>query len=629
MYEALAGVQHRKTKAAFKPNTMIDTLLNYGEWLDNGASIIEGSFPKDKVVLIVGAGASGLIAAYELLKAGVKVSIFEATDRVGGRMCSVQYNKESPIDHAVFELGCMRFPRSSATLFHYFKKFGIETKPNFPDPGVFGVNAELYYQNKLIEWPSPKEEGKRSQPDSKLFKQIGIDFNNMLIYLVGDPDNLNSSSKNEGKLYSYWNGYQNGPLETRESYKKKTIDCWQKLIDQYKDVSFEQGIFTLGQNTNIVMNKWTQNEMDAFGALGVGSGGFSPLFNINFLEILRLMVNGFEADQELVPAGISSFTDALVREIKDLGGKIYLNSPIALENSVGQEKMTKNSDKKNTLIFSVNDKSADMLKSQKDDYWEEGCIIATTSRAMQVMGLTTYTEPSLKKDILSKEVKTSLRNLHMTSSSKFFIQVKNKFWLTDGKPNHFPSNIQSDEIFRGLYCLDYDPGKSGGGVVLISYVWEDDSNKLLGLSKQERYDKFLETLRVVNNDFANALDKNKVAFSEGGIHEKYDLNTTNIVDWQSQPYYYGAFKLDYPGTEQQCHDVVYQFQDINKESPIVICGDSISWVGGWMEGALTSGLNAACAIAKSLGANVRAGSPLDEVKPTMYDYSKVNETKIY
>ena len=39
-------------------------------------------------VAVVGAGLSGLVCARTLADAGVEVAVHEATDRVGGRMCT-------------------------------------------------------------------------------------------------------------------------------------------------------------------------------------------------------------------------------------------------------------------------------------------------------------------------------------------------------------------------------------------------------------------------------------------------------------------------------------------------------------------------------------------------------------
>jgi len=43
-------------------------------------------------IIIVGAGASGLIAARELLRHGKKVIVLEARDRIGGRIHTVHEN---------------------------------------------------------------------------------------------------------------------------------------------------------------------------------------------------------------------------------------------------------------------------------------------------------------------------------------------------------------------------------------------------------------------------------------------------------------------------------------------------------------------------------------------------------
>ncbi len=627
-FEALSGLKHRVGSNSFLPNSMIDSLFDYPAFMGSiKDSILEkGSTLEGKRVAVIGAGASGLIAAYQLLLAGARVDIYEATNRVGGRMYSVPI-PDKGFKTKQFELGCMRFPPSSKTLFWLLKSFNINTADNFPDPGSYGTNAELYYQGTRIEWPGPLHpDDPNTQPQSPLFERLGSDFNAILLNLLGDPDD---PQKTPEKLYANWQRYEQSG---READKQSTMRCWQELIDRFKDVTFEQAIYTLSQADSKILKKpWTLADLNAFGALGIGSGGFGPLFEIGFLEILRIIANGFEVKQKLVPGGISSLTDALVKEIKNLGGLIYTNRPLKFIRS--STSVIPTVFVKNDIWYVPRDTPGGWqfhvgLTNFKRSEGYDGVIVATTTRAMEVMGLTANDQPS--RNDLTQPIKTAIRNLHLTGASKLFVKTKTKFWYnktSDGKD--LPNNIQTDEMLRGLYCLNYDglddkgePIKAGEGVVLISYVWEDDSNKLLGLSKLERYKLFLRTLRDINPEFAQQLDTN--------VSQKELLSENNMIDWQSMPHYFGACKLNYPAQEDDCQKVFEQFHDLGI---LKICGDSNSWVGGWIEGAFTSGINAACGIAVALGGKLREGSPLDPsykgIPRDMYNYKSLHRTDVY
>ena len=65
--------------------------------------------PKNKTVTIIGAGMAGLSAAYDLHRAGWKVTVLEARDRVGGRV----YTLRDPFTEGLYaEVGAMRIPRA-------------------------------------------------------------------------------------------------------------------------------------------------------------------------------------------------------------------------------------------------------------------------------------------------------------------------------------------------------------------------------------------------------------------------------------------------------------------------------------------------------------------------------------
>lgn len=75
---------------------------------------------------IVGGGIAGLVAAYELMKLGLKPVVYEAS-KLGGRLRSQAFNGT---DGIVAELGGMRFPVSSTAFYHYVDKLGLGPSPS-------------------------------------------------------------------------------------------------------------------------------------------------------------------------------------------------------------------------------------------------------------------------------------------------------------------------------------------------------------------------------------------------------------------------------------------------------------------------------------------------------------------
>jgi tryptophan 2-monooxygenase len=232
-------------------------------------------------------------------------------------------------------------------------------------------------------------------------------------------------------------------------------------------------------------------------------------------------------------------------------------------------------------------------------------IVATTTRAMDVMGLTLPARTVLKPgiEVVDERVKEGVRRLHLMNSSKLFIRTETKFWKNDAE---VPQNIQTDALPRGTYVLDYP--QTDHGIVLVSYTWGDDSAKLLGLTKQERFDLFKKIIARASRKFA----ENLIPMNDEVL----------AIDWQTEPYYYGAFTLNDPGQEVCNHAVYYQFLsalDQEADRGVYLAGDGVSWSGGWIEGALHTGINAACSAARRIGATLCEGSPLSQ-KSNTYKY---------
>ena len=125
------------------------------------------------------------------------------------------------------------------------------------------------------------------------------------------------------------------------------------------------------------------------------------------------------------------------------------------------------------------------------------------------------------------------------------------------------------------------------------------------LPPEERFAQFLQAITKINPTFATLLEE--------------QAENMVSIDWENTPNIYGAFKLNYPGQEKPNQDGFFQFPAENQG--VFIAGDSISWAGGWLEGALPTGVNAACAAARYVGAEVMSGSPL-EIPSDMFVYDK-------
>ena len=102
---------------------------------DSPGQLIGGQSSKE--VIIIGAGMSGLVAGYELTRAGHDVIILEARNRVGGRVLTL---REPFSDGHFAEAGAARIPPDHDLTLGYADHFGLTLVPFYPQSNYF-VNA--------------------------------------------------------------------------------------------------------------------------------------------------------------------------------------------------------------------------------------------------------------------------------------------------------------------------------------------------------------------------------------------------------------------------------------------------------------------------------------------------------
>lgn len=224
-----------KTKASRvgEGNTFpfIDTLFDYGTFLAHAKSAggighVDNDCPAS--VAIIGAGLSGMIAARELLNAGVThVTLFEANAASsGGRLLSQQFDDGMP--EYIAEMGAMRFPPSETGLFHYLAQFNIDTASEFPDPGI--VDTEIHFQGVPHKWTA-------GTPPPELFSRVDRGWRRFL---------------QEGVLIE---GKQlQAPalitLALKEGRLADAKEAWQQYLDIFGDNCFYSALVRIFTGTN-------------------------------------------------------------------------------------------------------------------------------------------------------------------------------------------------------------------------------------------------------------------------------------------------------------------------------------------------------------------------------------------
>ncbi len=87
-----------------------------------------------KNIIIIGAGISGLVAGFELKRAGHNITILEARDRIGGRVFTVR----EPFGDGLFaEAGAARIPYNHDITLGYIEYFNLSLSPFYPEGGNY------------------------------------------------------------------------------------------------------------------------------------------------------------------------------------------------------------------------------------------------------------------------------------------------------------------------------------------------------------------------------------------------------------------------------------------------------------------------------------------------------------
>ncbi|SFB13852.1 Flavin containing amine oxidoreductase [Collimonas sp. OK607] len=293
-----------------------DFPFDYGNFLETAKSKGTALFEipaagKGKKVLVVGAGASGMAAAYELLRMGLHPVVVEASDRIGGRLNSHRLGNVS--NQSLAELGAMRFPASGKTGMHYFSKLGmLSNSAPFPNPGSeSAVSTVVDYEGKITYYENRGEGISNPFPPPKEYLDLEDDLFGPDGFLNEDPINYDE--------------FQRALLAGNTDWEEIKRICDALLVaHKWDNLSFHSAL--------VEVAKWDTKKINLFGQIGFGTGGWNTDYPNVFLEVLRVLYTGLDVDHQLMYDGAETLPQGLMnkspRELGDASDPITIDATV-------------------------------------------------------------------------------------------------------------------------------------------------------------------------------------------------------------------------------------------------------------------------------------------------------------
>lgn len=524
-----------------------DFPFDYQKWLSHPAGV--GEIPTaahGAEIAVVGAGVSGIVAAYELARLGLKPVVYEA-GRMGGRLRSERFGTANDV---IAELGGMRFPESGRAFYHYVDLLGLETKP-FPNPlteaagtTVVDLAGEPVFARTLDDLPP-------------IFHEVAEAWDTAL----EDGARLSEITR---------------ALKAGDTAAIKSI--WNDLVEQWDDRTFYDFLATSES-----FAKLTFRHREIFGQVGFGTGGWDSDFPNTMLEILRVVMSGFEDNQNLIVGG----SEQLVRNLWEQP----LQDPAHWSAGTSLSSMHAGAPKPGVASLRRADDGQILVTDRHGNALSFPAVLNTTQSWL----LTTNIE--VDETLFSQKHWMALDRTRYMQSSKTFVMVDRPFW-TDINPDTGFGTMGmtlTDRNTRGTYLFDNGPDKPA--VMCLTYAWMGDAMKVLPKSADERARLALDTLEKIYPD---------VDIRSHVIGEPI------TVSWETDPNFLGAFKGALPGHYRYNRRMFSHFRQaefLPEHRGMFLAGDDVSWTPGWADGAVSTALNAVWGITNHFGGASHADNP--------------------
>ena len=511
----------------------------YDDWISHPSGL--GSLPQSALgakVAIIGSGAAGVIAGYELMKLGLRPILFES-GQFGGRLRSQPFEG---VDGVIAELGGMRFPVSSTGFYHYVNLLGLESAP-FPNPltpaagsTVIDLLGETHYAKTLADLPA-------------LFTEVAQAYDAAL------EEGANFTALKQA-------------IRDRDIPRIKEI--WDPLVEAWDERTFYDFVAS-----SDAFQKLSFHHREVFGQVGFGTGGWDSDFPNSMLEILRVNVTECDDHQRYIVGGVEQVPRQLWTHCPDKLTHWPAGTSLSSLNGGATRSGAARIRRQSGTAIEVTDKWG-----RAEDF--EAVLVTCQSHLLS-------TQIDTEETLFSQDLWMALDRTRFMQSAKTFVMVDRPFWK-DKDPEtgrDIMSMTLTDRMTRGTYLFDNGPDKPS--VICLSYSWMTDALKVLPLPTGKRVElalsalnKIYPTLDIRSHILGDPItvsweaDENFLGAFKGALPGHYRYNHRM----------FGHFMQDNMPPEQQ---------------GIFIAGDGVSWTPAWVEGAVQTSLNAVSGIINHFG----------------------------
>jgi len=550
----------------------VDFPFDYAAYVGQGRHI--GRLPARALgtpVAIVGAGGSGLTAAYELLRIGCRPIVYEAETsasgpggrRLGGRMFSLRM---APQDSAVVELGCMRVPESAKLLRQYTDLFGLHWRPFRDD-----------YAADVTPWT------------------------------VLDVDGVTRAVREITDLYSGDELFRQAHTRWQEALERVGLTAlreavaardpagirrtWGGLVARFETWSFYRFL----RDPDGVGLTWDQARL--LGTAGVGTAAWDTFYELGVLEVFRLLLATEGGSTHYLHEGLSAVAEAFwTRRTSAPDGRF--TSLAEVNGGAPRPRVT---------ALEVGETADEGVVVHSEDGRAEHFPAVVFTPQLHVLETSVEVRPARPGGAapFGPRLLRAIRRLNYWQSAKTALVTDTPFWTGTS----LDGVTLTDRLPRATYTLDYgEPPEPGGrrAVLVLSFTWAKDAVKVGPSTLDERVAVLTRELARVHPEVAEEL-RRRVA--RGGAC---------TISWELERNFRGLCRFSRPGEHNYQWDLFAHFmKDFagapavpgEAPNPLFLAGDDTAWSSGWLDHALASGLNAAWGVLRYLGGDTLPDNP--------------------